>query len=394
MNKKVNQYGSHFIDQSDIQNVIKVLENKSLTAGREVIKFENEFSRKVGSKYAVTCSNGTAALHLAILSLGIKKDDLVIVPSITFVATYNAVIMAGAQPIISDVDSHTGLIELKHVDELIKKYGRKIKAVIVVHLNGNVSKVHDIRLKYKNLRIIEDSCHALGSKFFFKKWHNVGNCKYSDFSTFSFHPVKNITTGEGGMITTNNYKMFQKLKLYRSHHITRLSLKHKTFPYKINNLGYNYRLTDFQCALGRSQLKKLNNFKNYRKKLVNQYVKNLKSKESYLKFVDDNFSDSFWHLFVLKINFKKIKMTRNLVMNKLKKKGIGSQIHYIPLYRHNYIKNYYNSSIHGKYLGSEDYYSQIITLPLHAKLNLEDIDLISKELISILEKKKVNSILI
>ena len=120
MNKKINQYGSHFIDKSDIQNVIKVLENKSLTAGREVIRFENEFSRKVGSKYAITCSNGTAALHLAILSLGIKKDDLVIVPSITFVATYNAVIMAGAQPIISDVDSHTGLIELKNVDELMK----------------------------------------------------------------------------------------------------------------------------------------------------------------------------------------------------------------------------------------------------------------------------------
>ena len=146
------------------------------------------------------------------------------------------------------------------------------------------------------------------------------------------------------------------------------------------------------CAR-RSQLNKLNNFKSYRKKLVNQYVKNFKSKESYLKFVDDNFSDSFWHLFVLKINFKKIRISRNLVMQKLNNKGIGSQIHYIPLYRHFYIKKYYNSSIIGKYRGSEDYYSKIITLPLHSKLSLEDIDLISKELIGILEKK-VNSILI
>ena len=240
----------------------------------------------------------------------------------------------------------------------------------------------------KNIKIIEDSCHALGSTYFLKKKYNVGDCKFSNLSTFSFHPVKNITTGEGGMITTNSYKIFKQLKLLRSHHIERLSLKYKSFPYKINNFGYNYRLTDFQCALGRSQLKKLDSFKKYRKKLVNRYLKNLASKQSYIKFVDDNFSDSFWHLFVLRINFKKLRKSRNLVMKKLNEKGIGSQIHYIPLYKHNYIKNNYNFSITGNYLGSENYYSQIITLPLHTKLNLEHIDYISKVLFNILEKKR------
>lgn len=387
MSKKVNQYGAHSLDDFDIKSVVNVLRNKNLTSGDDVTKFENEFSRKVKSKYAVACSNGTAALHLSVLTLGLKKNDLVIVPSITFVATYNAVVMAGAQPIISDVDSETGLINLKQVEDLIKKYGKRIKAIIVVHLNGNVSKVCDIKFKYKNIKIIEDSCHALGSTYFLKKEHNVGDCKYSDLSTFSFHPVKNITTGEGGMITTNNYKTFQELKLLRSHHISRLSLKYKSFPYKINNLGYNYRLTDFQCALGRSQLKKLDNFKKYRTKLVDRYLKNFNSKESFIRFVDDKFSNSFWHLFVLKINFKKLRKSRNLVMKKLYKKGIASQIHYIPLYKHNYIKKFYSSSIAGNYVGSENYYSQIITLPLHTKLDFKDIDYISKELISILEEK-------
>lgn len=387
MNKKIKQYGSHSIDNIDIQKVVNILKNKDLTSGKEVNGFENEFSRKVKSKYAVACSNGTAALHLSILALGLKKNDLVIVPSITFVATYNAVLMAGAQPIISDVDSETGLVNLRQVEELMKIYGEKIKAIIVVHLNGNVSKVNEIKLKYKNLKIIEDSCHALGSSYFFKKKYNVGDCRFSNLSTFSFHPVKNITTGEGGMITTNSNKIFKQLKLLRSHHITRLSLKDNLFPYKIGNLGFNYRLTDFQCALGRSQLKKLDSFKKYRKKLVKRYLKNLVSQRSYIKFVDDNFSDSFWHLFVLKINFKKIGKSRNLVMKKLKDKSIGSQIHYIPLYKHNYIKQKFSLSITGNYSGSENYFSQIITLPLHTKLNLEDIDYISKELINILEKK-------
>ena len=217
---------------------------------------KNVLHERLNQNYAVACSNGTAALHLSVLVL-VLKNDLVIVPSITFVATYNAVVMAGAQPIISDVDSEIILINLKQVEGLIKKYGQRIKAIIVVHLNGNVSKVYDIKFKYKNIKIIEDSYYAL-EVHTLKKEHNVGDCKYSDLSTFSFHPVKNITTGEGGMITTNNYKTFQELKLLRSHHISRLSLKYKLpFPYKINNLGYNYRLTDFQCALGRSQLKKL-----------------------------------------------------------------------------------------------------------------------------------------
>ncbi len=387
MKKKTNQYGDHFLDKSDIESVVNVLKNKNLTSGSEVTLFEKDFSKTVKSKYALSCINGTAAIHLALLTLNLNKEDLVIVPSITFVATYNAVLMAGAKPIIADVDGDTGLIKPENVDELMRKFKKKVKAIIVVHLNGNITKLNVIKSRYRHLKIIEDSCHALGSTYTNKKKQVVGDCMFSDFCTFSFHPVKNITTGEGGMVTTNNKKKYEKLKLLRSHYLERLELQDNSFPYTINDLGYNYRLTDIQCALGRSQLKKLNNFKKYRKKLVGYYLKNFSQESSYIKFVNDNFSDSFWHLFVIKIDFQKKNISRKVVMKKLKDKGIASQIHYIPLHKHNYIKKKFKFSIASKYSGADNYYSQILTLPLHMNLNSTDINYISKELLRILGKK-------
>ncbi len=387
MNKKLNQYGSHYIDSTDIQSVVKVLKNGNLTAGPEVNLFERDFAKKVKSKYAISCSNGTSALHLALLSLGIGSGDIVIVPSITFVATFNSIIMTGANPIISDVDENNGLVCIEHVDQIIKKFKNRIKAIIVVHLNGNVVRVDKIRQKYKNLKIIEDSCHALGSHYNLKKTQYVGDCAFSDLSCFSFHPVKNITTGEGGMVTTNNQRLNKKLTLLRNHNLSRVNLKDKSFPYSIDNLGYNYRLTDIQCSLGRSQLKKLDVFKKSRRKLVERYVKNLENKSDYINFVNDYYSDSFWHLFVIKVDFKKIGKNRNIVIEKLNKEGIGSQIHYIPLFMHKYIKRDFAFSIIGKYGGSKNYFSKILSLPLHLNLKLKDIDYVCKKLINILEKK-------
>ena len=223
VNKKTSQYGNHFIDDKDIECVKNVLKAGFLTTGPQIELFEKKFSKKVGSKYSLSCINGTAALHLSLKALDIGKEDFVIVPNITFFASASAVIMTGAIPLLCDVNEENGLIEENSLVKLFRKYGyKKIKAVIVVHLNGNIVDLLKLKKITKNIPVIEDSSHALGSrKKENKNVFSVGSCHNSLISTFSFHPVKNITTGEGGLATTNNPLLAQKMRELRCHGIVR-----------------------------------------------------------------------------------------------------------------------------------------------------------------------------
>jgi len=280
MLKRFLPYSRQNIDSSDIKNVIQVLKSDFITQGPNINRFEKEFAKYVGAKYAVSCATGTAALHLSCLALGINSNSRLATTSITFVASANCGEFLGANIYLADIDKDTYCMSPTSLEKLVKK--NKIDFVILIHMAGHSSDMEKIlKLKKKyNFKIIEDSCHALGGKY---NNHKIGSCKYSDISTFSFHPVKPITTGEGGMITTNDKKIYEQLLIYRTHGIIKdqkkfLNKKNafdkknvNRWYYEMIDLGYNYRLTDIQSALGLSQLKKLDKFTFKRNNIAKKY---------------------------------------------------------------------------------------------------------------------------
>ena len=386
-------YGKHYIDDDDIKSVVDVLKYKNLTQGEEVDSFEKEVAKYVGAKYAVAMSSWTAGLHLANIALGIKKGDKVITSPITFVASSNSVIYCGAQPIFSDIDSDTINICPEKLEETIKN-NSNIKAIIPVHYGGvpcDMESISFIAKKY-NISIIEDAAHALGAKY--SDGSKVGSCKFSIMTGFSFHPVKSIAAGEGGMITTNDEKIYKKLIRLRSHGINKLddsfinTQQSKSnglsnpWYYEMQELGYNYRITDFQSALGKSQLKKLNLFIDRRNYLVKRYDEAF-SKIKYLKTIQNEYREySSHHLYVVMINFKKIKISRAELMIKLREFGIITQVHYIPVTHHPfYIKLGYNSL---DLKNSLNFYDMCLTLPLYYSLNDDDQNYIIEKLLKII----------
>ncbi|MDC0938722.1 aminotransferase class I/II-fold pyridoxal phosphate-dependent enzyme, partial [Candidatus Pelagibacter sp.] len=259
---KIIPYGKQFIDKKDIRMVANSLTNDLITTGPYVKKFENKLNKFFKSKYSFACSSGTAAIHLAMLSINLKPNDIILMPAVNFIASYNIAKIMNLKVYLVDVDEFTGQITPNKVLECIRENKlSKIKALLVMFHGGYpeyLKKFYDIKKKY-NFYIIEDACHALGSKYKYnKKLFKVGSCKHSDISTFSLHPVKTITTGEGGVITTNNPKIAKNITLFRSHGMIRN--KKKYWNYDIISHGFNYRISDINCALGLSQLKKINFF--------------------------------------------------------------------------------------------------------------------------------------
>ncbi len=375
-------YAKHNISRNDINSVVDVLKNKSLTQGKKVEEFESKLSNYLGAKYVISCANGTAALHLIYLALGLSKNTAIITTPITFLATAHAARLTGAKVHFADVNKDTGLISLDSIKSILKNTKDKIKALVIVHLG---SKTCDLE-KYKriadeyNIHLIEDACHALGEKYIskYKKSSMVGSAKYSYASSLSFHAIKNITTGEGGAVITNNKKFADKIRLLRSHGSVRdknwnNKLGRGPWYYQADLLGYNYRITDFQAALGISQLKRLDQQNKYKKNLALLYNKFLKD----IKFIqlpeikEDKFNQA-WHLYSILLNFKKIGKSRNQVMQGLLDKGIGTQVHYIPLYKQPIYKNNENKI----YLGAEDYYKSTLSLPMYVGLKRKDIKFI------------------
>ena len=336
------------------------------------------------------------------MALGIGPGDYVIVPTITFLATANSVKYVGANVIFSDVDSKTGNITPSILENIIKNNStKKIKAVIVVHLNGHVAqidKIKKIATKF-NLKIIEDACHALGGAYYKNKnFHQIGSCKYSDLSTFSFHPVKAIAMGEGGIITTNNKIYDTKMKQIRNHGIIRDPKKfvNKKFAftkkevnswyYEMHEIGFNFRVSEINCALGNSQLNKLKIFINKRKKLASYYRKKLMPLKEFLEPIEEpTSSSSAWHLFVILIDFQKINFSRNYIVKKLRDKNIFTQVHYIPVHTQPFYQSSYTSE---NFCSAMSYYSRCLSLPLYPLMKNEDIDYIVDSIQSIFNSRK------
>lgn len=388
---KIIPYGKHYIDDDDIKAVEEVLRYKNLTQGKEVENFEKAIAKFVGAKYAVAISSWTSGLHLANLVLEVKKGDKVVTSPITFVATPNSVIYCGATPVFSDIDSSTINICPKQLENTIIE-NPSIKVIIPVHFAGlscDMESINKIAKKY-NLFVIEDAAHALGAKH--HDGSMVGSCKYSDMTGFSFHPVKSIAAGEGGMITTNDYSLYKRLLRLRSHGINKLDddfiniNQSKTkgisnpWYYEMQDLGFNYRITDIQCALGLSQLKKLNQFINRRRELVEKYDKFFKGFNNLEPAQNNGREISSHHLYVIRINFNKIKYTRASLMNKLKDHGILCQVHYIPVTSQPYysLKGYNTEH----YTESQNFYNQALSIPLYFSLTDQD----QEEVIKVFKK--------
>ncbi len=377
-------YGYHKIDSKDLKEVNKALKGKFITNGNYVSKFEKALSSKLNVKYSLTCNNGTSALYLAIKSLKIKKNSYVLIPSINFLSSSNIAKLLGLKIIFTDVDPTNGMVTPEIFNNVLKKCKKlKIKPKLFIpqfHAGQtpdckNLSKI----AKREKIYIIEDACHAFGAKFY--NHMPVGSCNFADLSTFSFHPVKNITTGEGGLVTTNSRQKFTLMKKIRNHGMEKT--KYKTHPYKNNILGFNFRLSDINCALGLSQLNNLEKFRIKKNILYKYYEMKLKNINNIEINNKTNFSKPFWHLLIIKL--KKLSISKKeKLMRYLQKNKIGTQIHYIPIYKH---RSFANELCFSKN-GSEKYFKEALTLPFHLKLKKKDIDYILRKLNEFLSKNK------
>ncbi|MGP4060592.1 UDP-4-amino-4,6-dideoxy-N-acetyl-beta-L-altrosamine transaminase [Halobacillus sp. H74] len=361
-------YGSQWIDEKDIEAVVATLQSDFITTGPTIERFERKLSDYVGSKYAVAFSNGTAALHAACFAAGITDGDEVITTPLTFAASANCVLYMGGKPVFADVDPNTYNIDPVSVESLVT--GRT-KAIIPVDFTGQPADYEQLQriADDKGLVIIEDAAHALGADFKGKK---VGS--FSDMTMFSFHPVKHITTGEGGAITTNNPVYYEKLKLFRTHGITRdviqLEQERKDWEYEMQCLGMNYRLTDIQAALGVSQLKKLAGFVEKRKEYARQYTKAFEKMDHVAPPFQMEGSQSSWHLYIIRLNGPLAKQ-RTEVFHALRAENIGVNVHYMPVHTQPYYQRLGYSS--GACPIAESIYEQVITLPLFPKMTKGDV---------------------
>ena len=357
-------YGRQWVDSSDIREVIKVLKSDWLTQGPKIKEFEDALCKYKGAKYAVAVSSGTAALHIACLAANIKRGDEVITSPITFVASANSILYCGGVPVFADIQRDTVNID---PEEIKKRISPNTRAIIPVHFAGHPCDLEEIKKiaeKY-NLSVIEDAAHAIGAKY---KESKIGSCKYSDMTVFSFHPVKHITTGEGGAVLTNRKDLYQRLLLFRNHGITREREKIAKFDgpwyYEMQTLGFNYRITDLQCALGINQLEKLEKFIERRRELVTIYNKGLSKVDKIILPVERTYARSSWHLYYIRV---KDTSKKRLIFEELQKSNIGVQVHYIPVHLQPYYQKNLGCRV-GDYPKAEDYYQSTITLPLYPKM--------------------------
>ncbi|MCI0680115.1 UDP-4-amino-4,6-dideoxy-N-acetyl-beta-L-altrosamine transaminase [bacterium] len=366
----IHQYGRHNINKKDKQAVLGTLASDFLTQGPKVREFEDALARYAGAKYAVAVGSGTAGLHLAYLAAGIDNGDEIITTPNTFVATTNMMLAMGARPVFADIRADTWNIDENDIEKRVTK---KTKAIVPVHFAGNpcaMDAITKIARKH-NLIVIEDACHALGASYKGKKIGGLG----TDMSVFSFHPVKPITTGEGGAVLTNNKKYYDRLILLRSHGVT----KNKKGENVMNELGYNYRLSDLQAALGISQLQKLNHFIAQRRKVAGWYKKHFSIISEIQLPKETEGAMSGWHLYVIRVNSRK----RGALQTFLQKNGIGVNYHYPPVYGHPYYQKIGFRAI--KLNNMEDYRRTCITLPCHTFLSEKDIIFIASIIRTCLE---------
>ena len=379
-------YGTQSIDQNDIDAVVEVLKSDFLTQGPAIEKFEKCVAEYCGAKYAVAVTSATAALHISCLAAGLSKGDILWTSPITFTASANCGRYCGADVDFVDIDPSAYNMSIDELDKKLQAAEIKPKVVVPVHLAGQsceMDKIYKMSQKY-GFKVIEDASHAIGADY---KETKVGCCKYSDMTVFSFHPVKIVTTGEGGMVLTNDKDLYEKLVLYRSHGITRdpkLMTRTADGPwyYQQIDLGFNYRMTDMQAALGYSQMQKVNEFVNKRRYLAKRYNKLFKNINGIqLPYQNEN-TNSSWHLYVVRVDFSKISKTKNQIFAEMKEKGICLNLHYIPVHTQPYYENLDFKD--GDFPNSEKYYEEAFTLPLYYSLTDEQQDHIVKSLVEVL----------
>lgn len=379
-------YGKQSIDEEDINSVIDVLKSDFLTQGPVIEKFEKAVAKYCGAKYAVAVTNATSALHIACLAAGLGKGDMLWTSPITFTASANCGIYCGADVDFVDIDDNSYDMSVTALKEKLEKSKIKPKVVIPVHLAGQsceMQEIYDLSKQY-GFTVIEDASHAIGADY---KDTKVGCCKYSDMTVFSFHPVKIITTGEGGMVLTNSEELYKKLTLYRSHCITRdenLMTKEADGPwyYQQIGLGFNYRMTELQAALGLSQLAKVDKFVARRRQLAERYNELLKDLPLKLPYQNTD-TDSSWHLYIVRVDFNKVKKTKKQIFAEMKAKGVCLNLHYIPVHTQPYYQNL--GFKHGDFPVSEKYYEEAFTLPLYYSLTDEQQDCVVNALKEVLK---------
>lgn len=391
-------YGRQNIDEDDIRAVAEVLRSDFLASGPVSGKFEAALCEHTVSRHAVCCSSGTAALHLAALDLKLEQDDRIIVPTVTFLATANAARYAGAEVEFCDVDPDTGLMRPEDLAAAVERCDGKARAVIPVHLAGQAADMPRISevARHHNLKIVEDACHGIGGTYRDgNQDFTVGSCEHSDMSVFSFHPVKSVAMGEGGAITTNSEEIADNLTNLRNHGMTKrpedFSNTDLAFDedgsanpwyYEMSALGFNYRASEIHCALGLSQLGKLEKFAEQRRNLVNLYdtaLKTLIPTVQPLGRVPG--SNPVWHLYVVLIDFERLNMSRAKVMTALRERGIGTQVHYIPVHSQPYYRKRYGP-LH--FNGADTYYRRCLSLPLFPGMDESDVGRVVEALSDIL----------
>ncbi len=382
-------YGRQEIDDDDVAAVVAVLRGNCLTTGPAVGAFEAGLCAAVDAPFATVCSSGTAALHLATATLDLKPDDVCIVPAVTFAATANAVRYCGAEVVFADVDPSTGLMHTSHLEEALERCrDRRVRAVFPVHLAGQCA---ELPMLAKHARaagavIIEDASHAIGTTYTRDGARaRVGACADSDITIFSFHPVKTIAMGEGGAVTTRDPALWDRISRLRAHGIVRDPARFSRpslardadgsvnpWYYELQELGFNYRASDIQCALGLSQLAKLTRFVDRRAALVARYRKLLAPLEPVVRPISTVPGvEAGWHLQVVLIDFAAAGLTRARVMRELAARGVGTQVHYIPLHMQPYYRDRYGEQ---SLAGAERYYAQALSLPLYPSLSDEEQD--------------------
>ena len=373
-----------YITEEEIRGVVDSLKNGWITMGRKTMEFENRFREYIGCRNAVAVNSCTAALHLALRVIGLREGDEVIIPTTTFVATAEVVIYFGAKPVLVDIEPDTHLIDVEKIEEKITP---KTKAIMPVHFSGqpaDMDEIMEIAKKY-NLYVVEDAAHALPAWYKGVKVGTIG-----DITAFSFYATKTLTTGEGGMATTDNDEWAERMRLLRLHGISKDAWKRYSkegsWEYDVLENGYKYNTTDINAAIGLAQLKKLEWMWEQRRRIAERYSEAFGSCDEFILYRIKEDRVSSWHLYPLKLNLEALRISRDQFIEELKERGIGTSVHFIPLYRFSYYKKLgYNA---GDFPNSEWVFERIISLPIFPGMSEEEVDYVIENVIDIAKKNR------